>query len=118
MVWRFSTSIFFKIIDLHFFQFVAGLLEFVRGETKGTVIFGSYGAFWLTIAFITILPSTSVTPAVDPGTLALFFFWWGLLTTGFYLGLLLKGIPIHVLFIGLSSTFFLLAIADLLAQVA
>lgn len=37
-------------------QVIAGVLEFRKGNTFGTVAFTSYGLFWWSYAFINLLP--------------------------------------------------------------
>jgi succinate-acetate transporter protein len=44
-------------------QILAGILEFRRGNTFGTVAFGTYGAFWLSFAAYTRWFSTNASAA-------------------------------------------------------
>lgn len=41
-------------------QFIAGLLEFSRGNTFGCVAFCGYGAFWLSLVCVWMLPNASI----------------------------------------------------------
>src|SRR5208337_2527510 len=49
-------------------QIIAGAMEFRKGNTFGTLVFTSYGAFWLSLVFIII--STVERPAVTPDNTA------------------------------------------------
>jgi succinate-acetate transporter protein len=87
-------------------QLVAGVMEFPRGNTFGTVAFFSYGAFWLSFAFFVQFFSKGVE-----GTyVGWYLLMWGIFT--FYMWLAtFKGDRILMLvFLALWLTFVLLAL--------
>ena len=69
-------------------QIIAGVMEFRKGNTFGTLAFTSYGLFWLTLVFIII--STVERPAVTPDNAAwaAYLFIWGLFTLMMFFGTL------------------------------
>lgn len=46
-------------------QIIAGLLEYKKGNTFGVTAFTSYGAFWLTLVGILMLPKMGLAEASD-----------------------------------------------------
>lgn len=57
-----SMGIFYGGIALIF----AGLLEYKKGNTFGLTAVASYGAFWLTLAAILLMPKVGLVDAPDP----------------------------------------------------
>jgi uncharacterized protein len=57
-------------------QFLAGMLEFRRGNTFGAAVFGSYGAFWLALWALDTLYAKQIPADVLGSTLALYLFGW------------------------------------------
>lgn len=91
-------------------QIIAGLLEFRKGNTFGTVAFTSYGLFWLSFVMLNLsrfifglggLPSSEA--------LAAYFFMWGLFTFVMFFGTLHTNRALQVVFATLAVLFFLLA---------
>jgi hypothetical protein len=110
-------------------QIIAGVMEYRRGNTFGTVAFSSYGFFWLSfvalnwlgvnnVASIGIWPFSMYAPAI-PGystpwaigheALMAYFFMWGLFTLFMFVGTLKKNRAIQMVFGSLTVLFFLLA---------
>jgi len=89
-------------------QFVAGLLEFPRGNTFGFVAFCAYGAFWWSFALFVKFFATGV-PA---GTVAWYLFMWGIFTLYMFIGSLKLNRALQSIFLALFLTFFLLAAGD------
>lgn len=58
----FSMGIFYGGIA----QIFAGLLEYKKGNTFGLTAVASYGAFWLTLAAILLMPKVGLVDAPDP----------------------------------------------------
>jgi succinate-acetate transporter protein len=93
-------------------QVIAGVLEFRKGNTFGTVAFTSYGLFWWSYAFLNLLPK------IFPGAYSLpsneslmaYFFMWGLFTFVMFFGTLKTNRALQVVFMTLSILFFLLTI--------
>jgi succinate-acetate transporter protein len=101
-------------------QVIAGIMEYKRGNTFGTVAFASYGLFWWSYAFLNMLPNNYFTayfytlPSSE--SLAAYFFMWGLFTLMMFFGTLKKNRAIQFVFMSLAILFFLLtARASLLA---
>jgi succinate-acetate transporter protein len=95
-------------------QVIAGIMEFKKGNTFGTVAFTSYGLFWWSYAFLNMLPNNYFTayfyqqlPSSE--SLAAYFFMWGLFTLMMFFGTLKKNRAIQFVFMSLAALFFLLA---------
>lgn len=95
-------------------QVIAGLMEYKKGNTFGTIAFTSYGLFWLSLVILLVLPNFQlifpfVTPATE-ATMAAYFFMWGLFTLMLFVGTLKKNRALQFVFISLAALFFLLTI--------
>jgi len=89
-------------------QIIAGILEWRRGNSFGSLAFISYGSFWLTLVFIWVAPSAGLE-AADPVSMGSYLAMWGIFTTALFL-CTLKGNTIGKLIFGsLVILFFLLA---------
>lgn len=102
-------------------QIIASLMEYKKGNTFGTVAFGSYGLFWWSLVILLILPNitflntegNSALKAADPVSLGTYFFIWGLFTLVMFFGTLKGHRMLQVVFISLAILFFLLTAAEL-----
>lgn len=93
-------------------QVIAGIMEWKKGNTFGTVAFTSYGFFWLTLVVLILLPQNGVTPATsEPGMVA-FFVMWGLFTAALFVGTLRMNMIMRGIFGSLTLLFALLALRD------
>ena len=94
-------------------QVIAGIMEWKKGNTFGTVAFTSYGFFWLSLVGIWVLPTlVGAKPASEEALIA-YFIMWGIFTTGMFCGTL-KGDTAHKFIFGsLAVLFFLLALRDI-----
>ena len=92
-----------------FAQIVAGALEFRKGNTFGTTAFLSYGFFWLSFAFLLLLPGLHLGAAPSSGSLSAYLFMWGLFTVLMFAGTLKLSGALMVVFGTLAILFFLLA---------
>ena len=97
-------------------QIIAGIMEFRKGNTFGTLAFTSYGLFWLTLVFIII--SSVERPAVTPdnATWAAYLVIWGLFTSMMFLGTLKANRALQTVFLSLAILFFLLAASRFIPQ--
>ena len=97
-------------------QIIAGVMEFRKGNTFGTLAFTSYGLFWLTLVFIII--STVERPAVTPDntTWAAYLFIWGLFTLMMFFGTLKTNRALQTIFLSLAILFFLLTASHFIPQ--
>lgn len=65
-------------------QVIAGILEWKKNNTFGMVTFGSFGFFWISFAFILLLPKLGLTAAPTNQELAAFLSVWGLFAFGLF----------------------------------
>lgn len=98
-------------------QFVAGIMEFRVGNTFGTTVHCSYGAFWLAFAMF-LIPSLGIQNAYAGNErafsvhLGIFLMLWCFLTIIFFVGALRTNIAILGVFFFLTMAFFFLAVAQ------
>ena len=106
-------------------QIIAGIMEFINGNTFATTAFTSYGVFWWTLVWIWCFPkiyfeteeegsSKFVALADTPPDdfFAWYLFIWGMFTLFMFVGTLKKDYTIRFVFGSLALLFFLLAIRD------
>jgi succinate-acetate transporter protein len=91
-------------------QIITGVLEFVNGNTFGTVAFSAYGAFWWWIAFLywTVGAGWIKPPAAAEVGVGLAV--WGFFTLGMWISTFRSSKAVWTVFLLLWITFFLLAI--------
>lgn len=92
-------------------QLLAGTMEFKKGNTFGQAAFMSYGAFWLLLVFLFLIPKTSMGAAfpVNNISMGIFFTLWGVFTLFMWIGTLNGNRATQVIFLSLAILFFLLA---------
>jgi len=105
-------------------QIIAGIMEYRKGNTFGTVAFTSYGLFWWSLVILLVFPEISFwnTGATSPlqharydaAAMAAYFFMWGLFTFAMFFGTLRANHALQFVFMSLAILFFLLAIRDAL----
>lgn len=90
-------------------QVIAGIMEWKKNNTFGTVAFTSYGFFWLSLVVIWLFPEKA-GEAIAPsaGAMAAYFFLWGLFTAVMFIGTLRADRASQVVFGTLAILFFLL----------
>lgn len=101
-------------------QVIAGVMEFRRGNTFGTVAFTSYGLFWWSLVMLLVFPRVNFWDATSPSPLqatsgiatAAYFFMWGLFTFAMFFGTLKSNRALQFVFMSLAILFFLLTIRD------
>jgi len=93
-------------------QVIAGIMEFKKGNTFGTLAFTSYGLFWWSLVILTLLPNfTLLSPtaiAPDNTAMAAYFFMWGMFTLLMFCGTLKTNRAVQFVFGSLTLLFFLL----------
>ncbi len=93
-------------------QVIAGIMEFKKGNTFGTLAFTSYGLFWWSLVILLLLPNfTLLSPAAAIPTneaMAAYFFMWGMFTLLMFFGTLKANRAIQFVFASLVVLFFLL----------
>ena len=93
-------------------QMIAGIMEYKKGNTFGTVAFTSYGAFWLTLVGIWTLPVLGLGAKPEPVAMGWYLLMWGLLTFGLFFGTLKGALIGKLVFGSLTVLFVLLALAN------
>ena len=98
-------------------QLIAGTMEFKKGNTFGQAAFMSYGAFWMLLVFLLIIPKVGVWSgfAASEKAMATFFGVWGVYTFFMWIGTLNSNRATQVIFLSLTILFFLLMTRDILA---
>lgn len=99
-----------------FAQIIAGVLEFMKGNTFGLTAFTAYGAFWLSLVALIALPKFNIAPATDPSLMGSYLLVWGLFTFIMFLGTLRATRAHQTIFASLVVLFVLLGLGDLLAE--
>ncbi|MGB9838559.1 acetate uptake transporter [Methanothermobacter sp.] len=101
-------------------QILASVMEYRKGNTFGTVAFGSYGLFWWSLVLLLVIPrlkfietAGSAATAADPVAMASYLFMWGLFTLVMFIATLKLRRGIQVIFISLAVLFFLLTAGEI-----
>jgi succinate-acetate transporter protein len=97
-------------------QVIAGVMEFKKGNTFGTVAFTSYGLFWWSLILLLVLSNTSIFTGLSVPTetaMAAYFFMWGLFTFTMFFGTLKTNRALQFVFMSLAILFFMLTIREL-----
>ena len=94
-------------------QIFAGLLEYKKGNTFGLTAFTSYGAFWLTLVAILLMPKMGLTDAPNGHFLGAYLGLWGVFTLFMFFGTLTGPRMLQFVFLSLTVLFALLAIGHL-----
>jgi len=98
-------------------QIIAGIMEFKRGNTFGTVAFTSYGLFWLSLVMLLVLPKITGFAGPSAASLASYFVMWGIFTFAMFFGTLKANRALQFVFMSLTVLFFMLAIAQFAGNV-
>jgi len=93
-------------------QIIAGVMEWKKKNTFGTVAFTSYGVFWISLVALILMPRFGLAEASDRSGMAAYLFVWGLFTVVMFVATLKMNRAIMLVFFALTLLFFLLAIAD------
>jgi succinate-acetate transporter protein len=101
-------------------QLLAGMWEFVAGNTFGATAFSSYGAFWLSFATL-FIPGSGIADAykaapaakMEDDAIGIFLMAWMVLTFLFFIGSLRKSVGLSALFLFLTVTFLVLSVGFL-----
>jgi succinate-acetate transporter protein len=94
-------------------QVIAGIMEWKKGNTFGTVAFTSYGLFWLTLVALIVLPTIGWGQENSNIAMACYLFIWGLFTLVMFFGTLKINRALQFIFGSLTILFILLGIGDI-----
>ena len=97
-------------------QVIVGCMEWKKNNTFGMAAFGSYGLFWLSLAFLVIAPGVGMGAKPSELAMAAYLAMWGVLTLGFFVGSLKTNCATKFVFGSLVVLFFLLAAGDFLGN--
>jgi succinate-acetate transporter protein len=99
-------------------QILAGVMEFKKGNTFGTTAFTSYGAFWLSLVGILMLPRMGLADASSESALGAYLGLWGIFTLFMFFGTLKANRGLQVIFGSLTLLFALLAVGNMTGNAA
>lgn len=97
-------------------QMIAGMMEYKQGNTFGTTAFTSYGAFWLSLVGILVLPRLGMAEPCDPVFLGAFLALWGVFTLFMFIATLRANRVLQFVFASLTVLFALLAWGNIAAE--
>lgn len=93
-------------------QIIAGIMEWKKKNTFGTVAFSSYGLFWLTLVGIIVWPKLGWIEPTSKIAMGFYLTMWGLFTLVMFFGTLRANRALQFVFASLTILFFLLAAGD------
>ncbi len=93
-------------------QIIAGVMEWKKKNTFGTVAFTSYGFFWISLVALLVMPRFGVAEASDRSAMAAYLFVWGIFTVVLFVATLKMNRALMLVFFALTILFFILAVAD------
>src|SRR5476649_1343353 len=94
-------------------QIIAGIMEYKHGNTFGTTAFTSYGAFWLSLVGILLLPRMGLADASSESFLGAYLGLWGVFTLFMFFGTLKANRGLQVVFGSLTILFALLCYGNM-----
>lgn len=94
-------------------QFVAGIMEWKKGNTFGTTAFTSYGLFWFSLVALVVMPKMGLIAAPENLAMVAYLILWGIFTAGLFIATLKLNRAVQFVFASLTLLFFLLALGDL-----
>jgi len=99
-------------------QIIAGIMEWKKKNTFGMVAFMSYGAFWLTLVALIVMPKIGWIDKTSNAGMVWYLIIWGVFTLLLFIGTLKLNGALQFVFGSLTVLFFLLAIGDATGNVA
>ncbi len=93
-------------------QIIAGIMEWKKKNTFGTVAFTSYGLFWLSLVALIVMPKMGWVDAASSKGMICYLGMWGIFTLLLFIGTLKINKALQVVFGTLTLLFFLLAAGD------
>ncbi len=98
-------------------QIIAGMMEWKKNNTFGTVAFTSFGFFWLTLVALIVLPRMGWADEPSNGAMVAYLFLWGLFTFIMFIGTLKLNRATQVVFASLTILFWLLSLGHVTGNV-
>lgn len=98
-------------------QIIAGILEWKKNNTFGTLAFTSYGFFWLSLVGLIVMPKIGLGDAPESSAMAAYLFMWGLFTAVMFIATLKLNRALQFVFASLTLLFFLLALGDITGSI-
>ena len=93
-------------------QILVGVMEWKKNNMFGMMAFTSYGAFWISLVFIWILPKMDMGDAPSATAMGYYLTVWGIFTFGLWIATLKMTKTMIFLFATVVVLFALLAIAN------
>jgi len=93
-------------------QVIAGIMEWKKGNTFGTIAFTSYGLFWLSLVALLVMPK-EMGAKNDNAAIVAYFIMWGVFTLCLFFGTLKATRAMQFIFASLTVLFFMLAISTI-----
>lgn len=94
-------------------QVIAGIMEWKKGNTFGTIAFCSFGSFWLSLVALLVMPKLNMGAENASAAMIAYFILWGIFTLCLFFGTLRANRALQFIFASLVVLFFLLAIRDI-----
>jgi len=94
-------------------QVIAGVMEWKKRNTFGTLAFTSYGFFWISLVVMLVLPKFGWAAAPNKASVGAYLALWGVFTLLLFFGTLRANKALMTVFGSLTILFFLLAASDL-----
>jgi succinate-acetate transporter protein len=94
-------------------QVIAGVMEWKKRNTFGTLAFTSYGFFWISLVVMLVLPKFGWAAAPNKASVGAYLALWGVFTLLLFFGTLRANKALMTVFGSLTILFFLLAAGDL-----
>lgn len=93
-------------------QVIAGVMEWKKRNTFGTLAFTSYGFFWISLVVMLVLPKFGWATAPNKASVGAYLALWGVFTLLLFFGTLRANKALMTVFGSLTVLFFLLAAGD------
>ncbi|HAP42474.1 MAG: hypothetical protein A2087_02840 [Spirochaetes bacterium GWD1_61_31] len=93
-----------------FAQIIAGILEYRRGNSFGTVAFIAYGSFWISLVTTWILPKLGMAEPTPPDYMGWYLAVWGIFSVFMTIATLKSSKVLTFVFVTLDILFLLLAL--------
>ncbi len=93
-------------------QLIVGAMEWRKNNLFGTMAFSSYGAFWISLVFLLLLPKLGLGEAPSSHAMGYYLAVWGIFSLGLFVATLKMNKAMMWLFGTVVVLFALLALAN------